>query len=447
MSSSEGVSRGLNVESLEPGASLLRIQTLQEGERLTPHLRTMRALLDAGLRTGYETQEYTTITHEQLKRSLEATISQMPYRLTRWPGDAHQQEVEQVTEYERVIGRELLRILCTNTDFVQLHTVLNDKKDYKDNGSMDMQDYLRHVINDLPRTKLYAEAVANAVHMKAKSLEGKRRIRVCDAGCGAFPILAIIAALENSNVDVMCYEINPYAAQLAREIVRSLGLQDRIHIEHADATKVQMNNRQDIIISETLWRGATDEQLFQIMEQLSKQLEPHGFLIPKYVRLQASLLTNKLMGGSGSPRELYIYDLHENFLPVRQISADGKVALEGKNVQVPTTTVRYETSDSPDTIRLAIPLSRDEYIAYMANWRNYVVLLNTEVGLGRGNRTMGKYDSHATGPQIVTIDPPLRETHDFGVEPRNASFCIAIEYKPGENSTRVKGRLEVVKDY
>ena len=135
--------------------------------------------------------------------------------------------------------------------------------DSKPDGALSVMESMC-CLRDEIRTKKFLLGVREAIADLDAS--GTDVIRMCDAGTGAIPILAIYAALCSDKVRCDALELNPNAARIAQEVVREFGLQDRIQVRQTDATKFQPEEPLDFLISETMHSGLTAEPIVQILE-------------------------------------------------------------------------------------------------------------------------------------------------------------------------------------
>jgi precorrin-6B methylase 2 len=156
------------------------------------------------------------------------------------------------------------------------------------NGALSVMESMR-CLRDEIRTKKFLLGIREAIADLDAS--GADVIRMCDAGTGAIPILAIYAALCSDKVRCDALELNPNAARIAREVVRECGLQDRIQVRQTDATKFQPEEPLDFLISETMHSGLTAEPIVQILSNLQPYVKDNGMTLPNRVTVQASLVS------------------------------------------------------------------------------------------------------------------------------------------------------------
>ncbi len=136
------------------------------------------------------------------------------------------------------------------------------------------------------RTMKFAQGLYGAL----ASLDVRREeIEMVDAGTGPVPIFGILAALKSPKTKVTCLEINQGSAKMAAEIIERLCLQDRVKIVCTDATQYQHDKPIDLLISETMYVGLTEEPQAQIFNNLAPQVVPDGVVIPEEIIVKVGL--------------------------------------------------------------------------------------------------------------------------------------------------------------
>lgn len=120
----------------------------------------------------------------------------------------------------------------------------------------------------------------------------KRRdeIEVVDGGCGPIPLFGIMAALKSDKVRATCLEVNPCSVRMAEQIVKNLGLSDRVKVVLADARQYKHDKPIDLLISETMYVALTEEPLAQIFANLVPQVAEGGVTVPEWVTIDAGLI-------------------------------------------------------------------------------------------------------------------------------------------------------------
>lgn len=136
------------------------------------------------------------------------------------------------------------------------------------------------------RTMKFAQGLYGAL----AALDVRRdEIEMVDAGTGPIPIFGILAALKSPKVKVTCLEINQGSAKMAAKIIERLCLQDRVKILCTDATQYQHDKTIDLLISETMHVGLTEEPQAQIFGNLAPQVAVDGVVVPEKVIIKAGL--------------------------------------------------------------------------------------------------------------------------------------------------------------
>jgi hypothetical protein len=143
-------------------------------------------------------------------------------------------------------------------------------------------------LRDRIRTKSFVNAISSAINTLDQQ---DSEFEVIDAGCGAFPVMGLYAALLSERARVTCLESNPVAVYLANIIIDRLKLQDRISIEQCDATSYQhKGGPAKLLISETMDSGLRAEPMVAIMRNLKPQVAHDAIVLPSKVVVRASLV-------------------------------------------------------------------------------------------------------------------------------------------------------------
>ncbi len=143
-------------------------------------------------------------------------------------------------------------------------------------------------LSDALRTRRFIEALDRSVRdMLEKFPEGP--IRVVDAGCGPYPLFGVWAALMDDRVESVCIESQPFSVEIARAVVRKLGLEQRVAVVHVDAL-VCNPGPVHVLISETMNVAFATEQITAILPALAQYVVPEGHIIPNEVRVAWQLV-------------------------------------------------------------------------------------------------------------------------------------------------------------
>jgi hypothetical protein len=161
------------------------------------------------------------------------------------------------------------------------------KQDDKPKGGLSVLESV-HCLRDQVRTKKFLQGVEESVKNLEASSDGT--IEVCDAGCGAIPILSIYAALCSDRVRSTALELNSNSAAMARQVVEAFNLQDRITVIEADAITYQPEKPIDLLVSETMHSGLTQEPIVQILSNLQPHVRQEGVTLPGKVSVKAALV-------------------------------------------------------------------------------------------------------------------------------------------------------------
>ncbi len=180
------------------------------------------------------------------------------------------------TEWSRDV-RELKEFLLQNLN----------KADFIEDGEGLELGRALGCMNDEQRTIKFIQGLYGALG----NLDVRREeIEMVDAGTGPIPLFGILAALKSSKVKVTCLELNKGSAKMAEKIIERLGLQERVKVICTDATKYQHDKPIDLLISETMHVGLTEEPQAQIFDNLAPQVNADGVVIPESVIVKAGLV-------------------------------------------------------------------------------------------------------------------------------------------------------------
>ena len=135
-----------------------------------------------------------------------------------------------------------------------------------------MIDYHRELLADKTRTFAFREAVARVVRPGDV---------VVDLGCGS-GILSFFACQAGA---AKVYAIDGSdAANVASFLTRQLGLSDRITIVRGHSMKVELPERADVLVTETLGTLGFDESILSLVRDArERMLKPNARIIPAHV--------------------------------------------------------------------------------------------------------------------------------------------------------------------
>jgi amino acid adenylation domain-containing protein len=117
-----------------------------------------------------------------------------------------------------------------------------------------------------------------------------------DIGTGAHAVLARMC-IEAGAKKVYAIEMNREAYASAKEMVRSLGLEDRLILIHGDSTQIELPERVDVCVSELIGTIASSEGVVPILNNARRFLADGGAMIPQAceTRIAAAMLPETLV--------------------------------------------------------------------------------------------------------------------------------------------------------
>lgn len=133
-------------------------------------------------------------------------------------------------------------------------------------------DYHRELLADETRTNAFREAIHRVV---------KPGDVVLDLGCGS-GILSFFACQAGA---ARVYAIDQtHAADVASLLARHNGLGDRITVLHGEAKTLELPERADVLLSETLGVSGLDEGIAEIVaDARNRFLKPDARIVPQHV--------------------------------------------------------------------------------------------------------------------------------------------------------------------
>lgn len=272
-----------------------------------------------------------------------------------------------------------------------------ERDDRPEGGLSVMESVL--CLRDQVRTKRFLQGIAEAVGQLETSAEGA--IEVCDAGTGALPVLSIYAALCSDRVQCTALELNPNSAAIARQVVGAFGLQDRIAIVEADATKFVPEKPLDLLVSETMHSGLTQEPIVQILSNLQPHVKDGGLTLPSNIKVKAALVGVEDWAKPGKFVKIY---------------GDQHIVFDADWQEV----ANYNPGDLLEQIEFGIST---EGVAH----RSHLLFVTTDVEIGSGQ--LDTYQSLITMPQCARDANGNEEV--FTIRP-GSQTGIFTSYKPGQ---------------
>src|SRR5215208_3845589 len=129
------------------------------------------------------------------------------------------------------------------------------------------------LLNDEVRNRAFWSAIRK--HVRPGS-------SVLDIGSGT-GIWAIAAALSGAD-RVVAVERDALLIPIIKNNLKENGVSDRVEVVHANSRRLKLNERFDLIVSETIGNQAFEEGIVPIMEDARERfLKPGGVLIPSQV--------------------------------------------------------------------------------------------------------------------------------------------------------------------
>ena len=224
-------------------------------------------------------------------------------------------------------------------------------------------------MRDLVRTKKFLQAVAWDITKLNQEKESE--IYMCDAWCGSVPILAIYACLCSEKIHCICLELNQDTVPVARAVIASFWLSDRIEVVQGNAITYKHKHSFDYLVSETMHSGLTEEPIVQIFGNLSKQVVENWLVLPRKVEVRGDLVS------------------------IEEFFGGWKVVKVGRNQH------HFFERELPCRFTLdSISPNEDiEFVVTAKEDGNYLMILTSRVNLG--DSELLEYESLITMPQAV----------------------------------------------
>lgn len=283
--------------------------------------------------------------------------------------------------------------------------------DRREAGSFSVMECIT-CLSDTIRTKKFLLGIKSSISELEK---GRDEIHVYDAGSGAVPILAVYAALASPKVRCTCIELNSNSVEMARRIIASIGLENRIRVIRGDAITHKPDGPIDLLVSETMSTALIEEPIVDIMANLAKYVKEDGIKLPNAVAVKASLLPSECIYAPQGYVKIY------SNLALAYFDTDWKAI------------AHYRPGDNLE--RISFSFSPEE-IAAKGKSRSYYVLLASEVAIH--DQHLELYESMITMP--IIFGEPEHRINLFGYrkdQGRHKLFFpeeepISGQYKPGE---------------
>ncbi|HYW75113.1 MAG TPA: class I SAM-dependent methyltransferase [Gammaproteobacteria bacterium] len=148
-------------------------------------------------------------------------------------------------------------------------------------------------LREYQRTARFLQGVAAAVGEARRRFPGER-IRLLEAGCGPFGLLALPLSVRFAPEELGFVLLDYHGRSLAavRQLTRLLGLEDYvIDTVQADATRWQCPPalRPHVLVSETMRASLSDEPQVAVVANLAPQMMPDGIMVPESIQVDACL--------------------------------------------------------------------------------------------------------------------------------------------------------------
>jgi precorrin-6B methylase 2 len=163
-------------------------------------------------------------------------------------------------------------------------------------GEYDVYDELLYyaMTHDERRNRAYQAAIRRSVKGQV----------VLDIGTGADAILSRFC-VEAGAERVYAIEQREDAWQRATDLVKSLGLKDRINVIHGESTNLQLPEKVDVCVSEILGTIGSSEGVIPVLNDARRFLKDGGIMIPLRCLTQfAAVSLPEKLGGSLGLAEL-----------------------------------------------------------------------------------------------------------------------------------------------
>ncbi|MBF0613262.1 MAG: hypothetical protein G8345_21145 [Magnetococcales bacterium] len=192
-------------------------------------------------------------------------------------------------------AQDLFRLLAGIIEYDDNQPQLEQAKDcFLPSGKAISLQGAARCLWEFVRTSRFLQGVEAALRAAQQRFPGQR-IRLLEAGCGPFALLALPLALkfEPSQVGFTLLDIHPHSLEAAKTIVTTLGLQDYVDAYvQADATTWTCPDhlRPHVMVSETMQNALKKEPQVAITRNLAHQCVPGGYFLPEKVRVDFCLL-------------------------------------------------------------------------------------------------------------------------------------------------------------
>lgn len=305
---------------------------------------------------------------------------------------------------------------------------------------MDVVRLHTRMLNDRGRTQRFLDAIAEVVRPGDV---------VLDIGTGT-GILAMAAARAGAR-RVFAIEGGPVAAA-ARQLIAANGYADRIEVLSGHSTELELPERADVLITETLGNAPLTEQILEtVLDARKRLLKPKARIIPETVRVFAHPLdvpagerARRVFTPTGLERwrEWYGMDftdlgavnpqglLMHLFAPGR-VQACRRLAPPLELAQIRLRSLRTASVNTTSEVRMR----RDGLLSGLAI--HFELRLSPGVTLSTDPRSV-EPDNHWLNPVYIFVEP---------LEVRRGDpVCITYSYNPTDREEWLDVRVEEAHD-
>ena len=157
----------------------------------------------------------------------------------------------------------------------------------KKDQQQDKDNYLHTLHVFRGQGELLNDEVRNRAFWSAIRKHVRPGYSVLDIGSGT-GIWAIAAALSGAD-RVVAVERDALLIPIIKNNLKENGVSDRVEVVHANSRRLKLNERFDLIVSETIGNQAFEEGIVPIMKDARERfLKPGGVLIPSQVAFVAA---------------------------------------------------------------------------------------------------------------------------------------------------------------
>ena len=157
----------------------------------------------------------------------------------------------------------------------------------KKNQQQDRDNYLHTLHVFRGQGELLTDEARNRAFFSAIRKHVRPGSSVLDIGSGT-GIWAIAAALSGAS-RVVAVERDKLLIPIIRNTLKENSVSDKVEVVHSDSSQLKLNERFDLIVSETVGNQAFEEEIVTIMKDARERfLKPGGVLIPSHVAFIAA---------------------------------------------------------------------------------------------------------------------------------------------------------------